>query len=785
MLTASPPQGDELMPGRLLNGRYRLLAVIGQGGMAMVFHAHDLCLNRDVAVKVLHARFAAEKRFVDRFDREARLGAELTPHPHIMSVFDAGEDRGLPYIVMELVAGRNLKEFIASDAPLTIERAFAIGQALASSLAVLHGHGLVHRDMKPQNVLLGKNGTIKLGDFGIMHNPSSPGMTTEGVVLGTAQYLSPEQAQGKPAEITSDVYSLGVILFEMLTGRVPFDGDSPLSIAMQHAHAEPPTPRALNPSITPAAAKVVLRALRKDPRERYQSAEEFARAMRGARVAEDAQVTMHSPLKERYGDLRSGLRGLKALLLLSMVQRRVTGMDRQLLKIDEDYFCRETGMSGLPNAEREQAFQSALRVVNARVMKRVQHQLGWLDRGALERLEAKPDNDLELAAFLSAKVPDLNALVREEFEAYTAELKEETAVIMKGTEQDPMGMRPPRQSVPSFNPESREASQQVLSSNSAKLVAAPQPVSVPIPQGRSSAGYSCVDRLFADVVNRGNMALIDELFQDNVTCSYGTLSGESFSRRGRDVASSIVSLLRKESAGGTFRFEVLGEINSNGLTSIWACAGRVGHEQEIAWHMRFGLTSYIIWSWACYECPSLVVAREKAAIQVEMSREPRRMTGPQPVSVPIPQGRSSAGYDCVDRLFVDVVNRGDMALVDELFEDNVTCAYNTLSAEDFTRKGRDVARSIVSLLRTEAAGGTFRLEVLDIAMYGLSKIPSIEACVVCVGHEQEMGRRMHFTLSGIDHRISSWTTNEYRSLVVARENSAIQIELGRARYSRA
>ncbi len=291
------PLHDPLI-GRKLNDRYEILGVIGSGGMATVYRARDQRLGRDVAVKILHSQFAADHDFVERFRQEAEFAAGLSSHPNIVSIFDVGESGDLHYIVMELVEGQNLKQLIAAEAPLSVDRAFSIGQAIASALAFAHQRGLVHRDIKPQNVLVAPDGSVKVTDFGIARSSTSSQMTRTGLVMGTAHYLSPEQAQGRPAESASDIYSLGIVLFEMLTGQLPFDADNPLGIAMKQVHDAPPSPNRLNPSIPPAAAAVVLRALNKNPADRYRSAAEFGLAMQNLEVPGGEQATVMAPLGE-------------------------------------------------------------------------------------------------------------------------------------------------------------------------------------------------------------------------------------------------------------------------------------------------------------------------------------------------------------------------------------------------------------------------------------------------------------------------------------------------------
>ena len=245
--------------------------------MAEVFLARDTTLERLVAVKVLRERFADDPEFVTRFHREARAAAALN-HPNVVAIHDRGGSAGASYIVMEYVAGETLKERIQREGRLSPAGARDIERGLLAALRAAHERGIVHRDVTAQNVLLTSDGGVKVADFGIAHFGSSA-LTSTGVVMGTSRYLSPEQARGEPTDKRSDVYSAGVVLFEMLTGRLPFEGDNDLAIALRHASEPAPAPSALEPDLPPALDAVVGRALRKDPAERFQTAHEFAAAL--------------------------------------------------------------------------------------------------------------------------------------------------------------------------------------------------------------------------------------------------------------------------------------------------------------------------------------------------------------------------------------------------------------------------------------------------------------------------------------------------------------------------
>jgi len=264
----------------LFDGRYRILRKLGSGGMANVYLAEDEELGRRVAIKILNERYAGDDLFIERFRREAKSAAGLS-HPNIVSIYDRGEAEGTYYIAMEVIEGRSLKELIMTRGALPIETAIAYAKQLLEALRFAHRHGIIHRDIKPHNVLVSADQQVKANeprlkvtDFGIAHHSASQ-MTEAGSIMGTAQYLSPEQARGAPVTAASDLYSAGVVLYEMLTGKVPFTGDSAIEIAMKHVNDLPAPPSALRPEIPPELDQIVLRALAKDPADRYQTAEEF------------------------------------------------------------------------------------------------------------------------------------------------------------------------------------------------------------------------------------------------------------------------------------------------------------------------------------------------------------------------------------------------------------------------------------------------------------------------------------------------------------------------------
>src|SRR5919205_433133 len=271
----------------LFDGRYRIVRKLGAGGMANVYLAEDQELGRRVAIKILDDRHAADEQFVERFRREAKNAAGLS-HPNIVSIYDRGEAEGTYYIAMEFLDGRSLKELIVGRGPAPIKVAIDYARQILAAVGFAHRHGIVHRDIKPHNVLVGGEGRLKVTDFGIARSGASQ-MTEVGSIIGTAQYLSPEQARGAPVDQTSDLYSVGVVLYELLTGVVPFSGESPVEIAMKHLSSTPEPPSAKRAEIPRELDLVVLRALAKDPADRYQSAEEMdadlARVARGAGVS--------------------------------------------------------------------------------------------------------------------------------------------------------------------------------------------------------------------------------------------------------------------------------------------------------------------------------------------------------------------------------------------------------------------------------------------------------------------------------------------------------------------
>src|SRR3984885_1404269 len=286
---------------RLLGDRYELDGVVGRGGMAEVYRARDLRLDRTVAIKTLRTDLARDQTFQARFRREAQSAASLN-NPSIVAVYDTGEDEDMatgipvPYIVMEYVDGRTVRDLLQADHRLLPERALEIIDGVLGALDYSHQSGIVHRDIKPGNVMVTRNGDIKVMDFGIARamSDAQATMTQTAQVIGTAQYLSPEQARGERVDARSDLYSAGCLLYELLTGRPPFTGDSPVAIAYQHVTENPVPPSRIDPEIPPWADAIVLKSMAKDPAHRYQSAGEMRndiqRAMAGAPVAAPMQT---------------------------------------------------------------------------------------------------------------------------------------------------------------------------------------------------------------------------------------------------------------------------------------------------------------------------------------------------------------------------------------------------------------------------------------------------------------------------------------------------------------
>ncbi|MGX9133617.1 Stk1 family PASTA domain-containing Ser/Thr kinase [Rummeliibacillus sp. JY-2-4R] len=287
-----------MLVGKRISGRYKILDVIGGGGMSNVYLAHDMILDRDVAMKILHYNFSNEQEMHRRFQREALSATSLT-HPNIVSIYDVGEDGDMHYLVMEYVKGQTLKQYIQKYAPLSATKCVDIMKQLTSGIAHAHQNQIIHRDIKPQNILMDENDNVKITDFGIAMALEDTSFTRTNSVLGTVHYLSPEQARGGTATKKSDIYSLGIVLYELLTGHLPFSGESAVAIALKHLQSETPSVRAIVPSIPQSLENVVLKATAKDPLHRYASVEEMEEDLETVLSEERSQeAKFHTPVDD-------------------------------------------------------------------------------------------------------------------------------------------------------------------------------------------------------------------------------------------------------------------------------------------------------------------------------------------------------------------------------------------------------------------------------------------------------------------------------------------------------
>jgi eukaryotic-like serine/threonine-protein kinase len=289
--------------GELIAGRYELEKLVGSGGMSNVFRAHDRLLERTVAIKILHEQYTRDEDYVERFRREARAVAQLA-HPNIVTVIDRGEQDGRQYIVFEYIDGENLKE-LSARGPLDPHEAIRLALQVARALSFAHDRGLVHRDVKPQNVLLNDDGQAKVTDFGIARSLDVHGVTQTGTVLGTSDYIAPEQARGQKVDPKTDIYSLGAVLYELLTGEVPYAGENFVAVAMRHVNEPPPSVLDRRPDCPLRLDLAIQRAMAKDPEERYGSMEEFCTELEGClaelngRADEGATMIVPPPPRQR------------------------------------------------------------------------------------------------------------------------------------------------------------------------------------------------------------------------------------------------------------------------------------------------------------------------------------------------------------------------------------------------------------------------------------------------------------------------------------------------------
>jgi len=318
---------------QILLGRYEVGRLLGAGGMAEVYEGHDRLLARRVAIKILLSQYAHDPAFLARFRREAQAAASLS-HPNIVAVYDTGSEGDTWFIVMELVAGNTMRDLINLHGPVHPARAAEICSDVAGALAVAHARGIVHRDVKPGNVMLTTEGKVKVMDFGIARASAVPSITQTSAVVGTAQYIAPEQAQGLEVDARSDVYALGCCLYEMVTGQVPFSGPTPVAIAYRHVREDPTPPRALNPDVPVSLERVCLKAMAKRPGDRYQTAVELQRDLERVRVGEP--VTAALPRTSQQTTRAMGAAGF------GLADRPTTVMDRTVTPTRSSRYGAET-----------------------------------------------------------------------------------------------------------------------------------------------------------------------------------------------------------------------------------------------------------------------------------------------------------------------------------------------------------------------------------------------------------------------------------------------------------
>ncbi len=313
------------MVGEVVAGRYELEELVGSGGMSSVFRAHDALLERKVALKILHEQYTSDEDYVERFRREARAVAGLS-HPNIVTVIDRGEQDGRQFIVFEYIDGESLKQLVDRTGPLPVDQAVGLTLQIARALAFAHQQGLVHRDVKPQNVLLNDDGRAKVTDFGIARSLDvQQGMTQSGTVMGTSDYIAPEQARGERVDEQTDVYSLGVVLYELLTGEVPFPGENFVAVAMRHINEPPPSARERRPDVSPRLDAAIKRAMAKEPGDRFGSMGDFVGELEAALDVGPDEDTGTIVLPGRPRRRRRILRPLLLLLLALAVLGAIAG----------------------------------------------------------------------------------------------------------------------------------------------------------------------------------------------------------------------------------------------------------------------------------------------------------------------------------------------------------------------------------------------------------------------------------------------------------------------------
>ncbi|MDR0897770.1 MAG: Stk1 family PASTA domain-containing Ser/Thr kinase [Oscillospiraceae bacterium] len=355
-----------LMIGRVLGGRYRLVAGIGEGGMSHVWRAQDLNTGKAVAVKMLREEYQGDETFVRRFEREAQAASRMT-HPNIANLLDVGQEPdGTRYLVIEYVSGKTLKQFIQESGAIRPDTAAQIIIRVLAAVQHAHQNGVIHRDIKPQNILIDREGTVKVSDFGIARVANAQTMSAEDeTVMGSVYYFSPEQANGATVDEKSDLYSVGIVFYEMLTGQVPFTGDTPVAIAMQHIKAKPTPPSAINPAVSPALDVVVLQAMAKNPRARYLTA---------ADMQQDVRLALEHPdtiLAAREQTERMAEKARAAQRQKARVEKRVRRMRRTLLAVFSVLLMVVIGVAGYTVTERIlQASRSTIEVPNFVTMDR-------------------------------------------------------------------------------------------------------------------------------------------------------------------------------------------------------------------------------------------------------------------------------------------------------------------------------------------------------------------------------------------------------------------------------
>ncbi|HYA49482.1 MAG TPA: serine/threonine-protein kinase, partial [Burkholderiales bacterium] len=319
----------ELVPGTTFAGRYRICDELGHGGMGRVYKAVDREVNETVALKILDPRISTDEQMVERFRNELKLARRIS-HKNVCRIYDLGSTEGVYFITMEYIAGDDLKKIIRMMGPLSPPRTLSIAGQVCDGMAEAHRLGVVHRDLKTSNLMIDMEGSVRIMDFGIARAAAGTGLTDRGTMIGTPEYMAPEQIEGEGVDQRADIYSLGIVLFEMLTGRVPFEGNTPLSVAMKQKSARPPDPRTINAQSPEALSAVIAKCLEKDPAARYQKVEELAAVLHG--IAEGLTAVEKLPPEERAGRFTPG----GTQLLNSIAVLPFTDLSPQR---DQEYFC--------------------------------------------------------------------------------------------------------------------------------------------------------------------------------------------------------------------------------------------------------------------------------------------------------------------------------------------------------------------------------------------------------------------------------------------------------------